>query len=139
MKHSMLLLAMFVVGASSVAAAADQRLATATRAFVRPADALAEDQPVSSCMMERLTAATALQNVAESEAEITLTVHDAHIRKHPRAQITATLPDGTVIWEGKSKKRGFNLLNLDATCTLANDLLENLRDARRKTRDSAKE
>jgi len=114
----------------------DQRLATATRAVVKPADALADDQPVAACVAARLTAATALENVAETDAEVTVTIYDASLGKHPKAKATVSLPDGTVLWQGGSKTRGFNLINRDMTCVLADDILSNLRNARRKARDA---
>lgn len=125
-----------IISVSSIAMA-DQRLATATRAIVRPADALADDQPVASCVAERLTAATALKPVADGEADITLTIHDASIGKRPIARLTVTAQDGTVIWEGRSKRR-LNMLDRNMSCILTDDLLSDLREARRKTRDGVK-
>lgn len=114
----------------------DKRLASVTKAFVVAADNLSDDQPISKCVAERLPSKTPLQIVTQRDsADIVLTVSDGHVGTHPRAKIEAALPDGTRLWDGKTKKRGMNLLHLSAACTLAGDLVDGLRDAMRKARN----
>lgn len=134
-----LLLAILLVALATLSTAAakdvDPRLATISRAYIRAGDPLTDDQTVATCVVEHLPRYVPLTLVAESEADVVLTVHHAHAVKHPTAKITASLPDGTVLWDGGSKTRGLNLLELNARCVLADDLLQNLRDAMRKARD----
>lgn len=123
----------------SVASAAepDPRLATMKTAVVLAADDLSDDQRVASCVEERIGNATPIQIVSREAAELVLTVSKANVGKHPKAEIAATLPDGSVLWTGGSKTRGFNLVGRNMTCVIANDLIDNLRKAMKKAREIA--
>ena len=113
----------------------DPRLATVRHAFVKPFDSLTDDQPVAVCVADRLVRVTPIEAVKTlEEADVVLIVSKASIGMHPKANLTAELSDGTKLWYGGSRVRGFNLVERDMTCVLAEDLLGNLRDAMKKAR-----
>jgi hypothetical protein len=115
----------------------DPRLATVRRAFVTAADDLSDDRQVSACMAERLARSTPIETVKTiQEADVVLTVQNASVGTHPKAEIVAALPaDGTKLWGGSSKTRGLNLVGRNMTCVIADDLISNLRNAMKKARD----
>lgn len=125
-----------VLALATVVSAADKtdpRLAAARRAFVQAADDLSDDRPVAACVSDKLNRFTPLETVkTRGEADVILTVSDANARMHPKGHIAATLPDGTPLWDGGSKKRGFNLIGRDVTCAVAEDLVTNLRKVMRQ-------
>jgi hypothetical protein len=114
----------------------DPRLGTAHTAWVEAADRLSDDQPVSACVSSRLTSVTSLTAAERRDtADVVLTISGTSIGKHPLTKIAGSLPDGSVLWQGGSKTRGFNLVGRDMTCVLADDVLTNLRDDMRRARD----
>lgn len=113
----------------------DARLATIQRAFIAAADDLMDDRPIATCLAERLAKFVPVTIVTDRQtADVVLTVHDARASRRAIAHVTATLPDGSLIWEGRSRRRGMNLLGANMTCTLAEDLAKALRDAMRDAR-----
>jgi hypothetical protein len=131
MKTLICLLAALAVPA--FAAPPDPRLATVRQAWITAADPLSDDQRVASCVSDWLAQLTPLSAVSDkAQADVILTVSGASVGKHPKALISATLPDGTKIWDGKSKTRGFNLAGRKMTCVIAEDLIESLRNADEK-------
>lgn len=113
----------------------DPRLATMQTVFVAAHDDLADDRPVATCVAERLGRFTPLVSASSrDEADVILTVRGASVGRHPKARMTATLPDGALIWEGGSRVRGFNLVGRNMTCVIAEDLIKALRNAMRKAR-----
>lgn len=117
------------------AADPDPRLAGMRKAVVLAADDLSDDKIVASCVEERIGKATPIQIVSREDAELILTVSKANVGKHPKAEIAAALPNGTVLWTGGSKTRGFNFVGRNMTCVIANDLIDNLRKAMQKARE----
>lgn len=137
MKQLLLVLLALVLATSPLYAAdPDPRLANVRKAVVLAADDLSDDKIVASCVAERIGKATPIQIVAtHEEAELILTVSEASVGKHPKGKMTAALPDGSVLWTGRSKTRGFNLVGRNMTCVIANDLIDNLRKAMQKARE----
>jgi hypothetical protein len=138
--HRPALLASLVLAITATVVAADKidpRLATVRKAFVTAADDLGDDRPVAVCVADRLARSTPIETVKTiQEADVVLTIQNASVGKHPKAEIVAALPaDGTKLWEGGSKTRGFNLVGRNMTCVIADDLISNLRDAMKKARD----
>jgi hypothetical protein len=134
------LFASLVLAITTTVVAADKvdpRLATVRKAFVTAADDLGDDRPVSACVADRLARSTAIETVKTiQEADVVITIQNASVGKHPKAEIVAALPaDGTKLWVGGSKTRGFNLVGRDMTCVIADDLISNLRNAMKKARD----
>jgi len=132
----LVLIAILSLSAEPVSAAdvVDPRLATITKAYVTAADPLSDDQPVAACVAERLSTNTPIVVVPQSEADAVITVIRASIGKHPKATYTVALTDGTMLWQGGSKTRGFNLVGRNMTCVIADDLIGNLRNAMKKAR-----
>ena len=85
-------------------------------------------------MAERLATKTPLV-IVTTEPDAIITVQKASIGKHPKADYTITLADGTMLWQGNSKARGFNLVGRSMSCPIAVDLLDNLRKAMKQARD----
>lgn len=135
MKCLHLLLIVAVASSTVYAADPDPRLAALRKAVVLADDDLSDDQIVATCVVERIGKAIPIQIVAREEAELILTVSKANVNKHPKAEIAATLPDGSILWTGGSKTRGFNLVGRNMTCVIANDLIDNLRKAMQKARE----
>jgi hypothetical protein len=138
------------------AAKLDPRLASARKAFVVPADELADDRGVALCFADHLTAKTPMEAVkTKDEAEIILTVR-AHLPSatsrfmlgpmggSPSAHVDASLPDGTKLWDDGAKVRRGNVGNIvmvrgekvsALSCEVADELLDTLLSAMRKARD----
>src|SRR5688572_4820012 len=92
---------LLLFGVTVHAADPDPRLATLRKAVVLAADDLSDDKIVASCVEERIGKATPIQIVpTREEAELILTVSEASVGKHPKGEITAALPDGSVLWTG---------------------------------------
>jgi len=133
-----IILAVAGVGAVAVHATGtvDPRLATIRKAFIAAADDLSDDKPIAVCVADRISRQTPIESVrTKDEADIILTVTGSSLGKHPLARLNAVLPDGTQLWEGGTKTRGFNLVGRNMTCPLAEDLISNLKDAMKKARD----
>lgn len=136
MKFVLVLVAALIASPVVAKPKVDARLATVRQAWVEPQDALGDDRQVAACVAERLTRVVPLTLVTDrAAADVVLTISRASIGKHPKADIAATLADGTTAWEGGSKTRGFNLIGRNMTCVIADDLLSNLRNAMRKARE----
>lgn len=116
----------------------DPRLAHATKAWIEAHDTLSDDQAIASCIPERLTTLTPITAATtRAEADVILTVSSGSVGKHPKGHLTASLPNGTHLWDGQSKTRGFNLVGRNMTCVIATDLVQNLRKAMRQAREKA--
>ncbi len=125
----------------------DRRLATVKTAWVQPVDALDDDQPVAACMMDHLTRTTPLTPAASKDAaEVVLSVK-AHLPGETMRRLsgvlgtvtlTATLPDGTVLWTAREDVSAGQSLAAyaaaDVPCSLADGAADKLRQAMRKAR-----
>jgi hypothetical protein len=142
--------------ASLLAAKPDPRLAVVRHAFISPVDELGDDVQITSCFVAQLpksTPITVVQN--KDDADVIFKVQ-AHLPSgttrvmlgamggSPSAHLYATTPDGTKLWDDGAKFRRANVQNGkglqgDATqtieCSLANELINTLRDAMREARD----
>lgn len=131
----------------------DPRLATARKAIVVPVDDLGDDAPVAACVALHLPMQTPMTIAAtKDDAEIVLRIK-AHLPSEgtkavfgkmggrPSADISAELPDGQKLWSDSIKLGsqwgwGTGEKNHQGTeCSLADDVINALRDAMRKSRD----
>jgi hypothetical protein len=93
------------------------------------------DSPANCKSLDRIGRLTPIESVkTREESDVILTVAKASVGKHPKAEISAALPDGTQIWKGGSKTRGLNLVGRNMTCVIAEDLISSLRNAMKKAR-----
>jgi hypothetical protein len=113
----------------------DPRLASIHKAVITAEDDLSDDRPVALCLAEKLAEKTPVEVVkSKADADAVITVRKASVGKHPKAEVTVALIDGTALWQGGSKTRGFNLVGRNMTCVIADDLASNLRNAVKKAR-----
>ncbi len=156
MTNRFALAVVFLAASSSVSASGpDPRLATVRHAFIAPVDELGDDVQITSCFVTQLPKSTPIMVVGtKEEADVLLKVQ-AHLPSgtsrvmlgalggSPSAHLYATLPDGTKLWDDGAKFRRANVQNGkglqgDATqtieCSLANELINTLRDAMREAR-----
>ena len=133
-----------VLAATSLSAAdkIDPRLATVRKAFVVAVDELDADWPVAICFAERLSRATPIESVktkAAADVVFRITAHITNGKEGPTnrptttADIVAELPDGTRLWSEKNYHGRAHGQGVE--CLLADDLLNTLRDAMKKSRD----
>lgn len=125
--------------------APDPRLASVRKAFVVANDELEADRPVSICFAERLATMTPIEAVkTKADADVIFRIR-AHVtngdepppnpvRPTTTAQITAELPDGTVLWTDLYY-HGSDVRPPGIECDLADDLLNSLRKAMKQARD----
>lgn len=145
---------LFALALSTVAFAADVRLATAKTAFVVAADDLEDDKPVAACLAERLNTTTPLTAVSSKDgADVILTVSKAKISGDSMrnlfgalgsVRLAATAPDGTKLWDGfqslsmTTNQDVLKYSQADIACKLADVITEKLRDAMKKARGKTK-
>lgn len=151
-----LIAAVVVVALPSALAATtiDPRLATVRKAWVQPVDDLAFDRPVAICFGEHLAKLTPIEAVkTQVEADVVFRIK-AHVASdedrnaeklrqltggknaidlHSTADIVAELPDGTKLWTEQYLDPASGA---GVECALADDLLNSLRDAMKKARET---
>lgn len=144
---------------SLLAKGPDHRLATIRTAYVVPVDDLAEDAPVAKCFAEHLPDslpitiavskedADAIFRVRANLPSATARVMVGMMGGTPSAHIDVELPDGTAVWgDGAKLRRSIGKFGkLDSSngantvqCGLADELIQTLRNAMKKARDSKK-
>jgi hypothetical protein len=152
------LMTLAILSCSSLNAAAkiDKRLYTAKTAFVMPMDDLGDDKPVATCFAEHLAKQTSIQPTEDrASADIVIKVK-AHLpgqaARHalgamggrPSGHLFAEAGDGTKLWDdgaklgsGWSASAGIFIQGNQTTeCAMADELIDALRNAMRKARDS---
>lgn len=153
MKTTTILLALLTIAAPSFAKV-DQRLATGTKVYVKAADPLADDRPVTACFELHLPDALPLTVAAEDEADYTIEVTANIVGAKAQAwgsliggaasvslgsiTVVASTPAGQ-FWKGSERvdatssdsKRSV----ADKQCALADAGINMLRNAMRKARD----
>lgn len=137
-----------LLSASVVAAAPDQRLATAKTVYLEPIDPLEGDRPVAACIAEHLPAALPLEVVTDkASADIVLRVKGRISGETTRkltgalglVQLTALAPDGSKVWDGFRSESTNTSVQLppnqaDVPCILADIGIELLRNGMKKAR-----
>jgi hypothetical protein len=154
-------LALVVLASVSLVAAdkIDPRLATVRKAFVVPVDELGDDRGAAACLADHLSTKTPIEAVATKEdADVVFRIK-AHIPSattrymvgmmggSPSIDLEAQLPDGTKLWADGAKARRGNVggqimargehVNPIA-CALADEMIDGLLGAMRKSRDAKK-
>lgn len=143
-----------------VFASENPKLATIRSVKVVPVDELGEDVGVASCLAEHISQQTPIKVVQDDSADAILKV-SAHLPSTttkvlvgimggtPSAHLFIELPDGTKLWDDGAKFRAsmqkqgsFGSSSADTgkslQCGLADNLINTLRNAMKKARDSAK-
>lgn len=151
-------LALAMTGSWSAVSASgpDKRLATVRKAFVVPVDDLGDDVAVAKCVASHLGEVTPIEAVkAKPDAELVFRIA-AHLpsqtARHlmgsmggrPSADLFVETPDGEKIWHdgaklgsGWTRDKGTSIQDNQTTaCAIADELLDTLRTAMRKARDS---
>ena len=156
LKHHLTGIVLLVCVAVPLSAAkVDGRLAAVRKAYVIAIDDLGDDRPVAACVAAHLATQTPMTLVAsKEEAEVVLRIkanlpgqNARHVLGsmggRPSAHMYAELPDGTKLWDdgaklgsGWSWDKGTSIQNNQTTeCAIADELIQNLRNAMRQARD----
>jgi hypothetical protein len=150
-----------VSGAPLIAAAndPDPRVLTIKKAFVMPVDDLGDDRPIAVCLAKHLADQTPLTIVEKKEDADAILKVSGHLPSAttrfmvgamggtPSAHLFIDLPDGQKLWDDGAKLRRAigktgKLDSADGAntvyCGLADELLNTLRTAMRKARETAR-
>jgi len=161
MPRYMFAIILAVSGAPLIAAAndPDPRVLTVKKAFVMPVDDLGDDRPIAVCLAKHLADQTPLIIVEKKEDADAILKVSGHLPSAttrfmvgamggtPSAHLFIELPDGQKLWDDGAKLRRSigktgKLDSADGAntvyCGLADELLNTLRTAMRKARETAK-